>query len=132
MYRALPVRANAYSGGYAGAVVEDAGIRTLTAGEGKVFAVGRFLPSSFAYRPGIARIRPRQVQGLADNSVLAAFSVAGEGRLVWQVGDGGGNADVLRSSKFLTAPTYWAGRLYVVAEHMQAYHLICLSADRAR
>lgn len=113
-----------------GAALADTGMYTLTVGEGKVFAVGRFLPTLAGYYVRIGR--SRQTQRPANTSVLAAFSLTGEGRLLWRVGDGEGSAEIVQVCKFLTAPTYSAGRVYVMAGYMQAYHLLCMDADNAQ
>ncbi len=111
-----------------GAMLADTGMWTLTAADGKVFAVGEFPPPVWAaYSP----MRNRAAQP-SDSSVLAAFSVTGEGRLLWMIGNGEGSAEILRTIKFLTAPTCHAGRLYVVGEYLQAYHLLCLDAESGR
>ncbi len=107
--------------------VENRGRCALTAGGDKVFAVGRFRPplQVRSYRPGT------QTAQEPDNSVLRALSLTGEGKLVWST-DEPGRPEILQACKFLSAPTYVAGRLYVVGEHMQTYHLFCLDADTGR
>ncbi len=122
---ASPGRPMVYFNPY-GTAISDPGSYTLTVGEGKVFAVGKFLPMNTRY---YARFGGRQGNLPADTSVLAAFSLTGEGRLLWRVGEGEGGAEILQSCKFLTAPTYSAGRLYLLAEHLQGFHLLCLSAE---
>lgn len=129
LHRSLPSSSRQrYYTPYAAAVA-DPGMWTLTVGEGKVFAVGKFAPDPGRYYPGMVA---RQQGQVADTSVLAAFSVAGEGRLLWRAGDGEGGTDILQGCKFLTAPTCAASRLYVMAEYLQAHHLLCLSAENAQ
>jgi len=105
---------------------EDDGLWTLTVGGGKVFAVGKFPPPLLAYQ--IARSRQGQV---SDHSVLAAFSLTGEGKLVWRSEDEG-KGDFLPSCRFLSAPTYVDGKLYVLVQHTQSYYLVCLDAETGR
>ena len=40
--------------------------------------------------------------------------------MAWEVGMGKGDDEVLRQAKFLTAPTYDDGRLYVLATYVSA------------
>ena len=130
LYRPTRGRRNYYYGGLP-APVGDQGRWTLTVGDGKVFAVGKFLCDSTAFYYALAR-RPRAFRQYADTSVLAAFSLSDKGRLLWHVGQGKGASELLRGGKFLTAPTYVAGRVYVVVEYMQDYHLVCLNAENGR
>lgn len=104
----------------------DDGLWTLTAGDGLVFAVGMFKPNGLSY-PLVGRGRNGRV-GLIDSSVLAAFSIAQQGRLVWKLGGGSGSTEEIRMGRFLTAPTYADGRVYVVVEHLQRFYLVCLDA----
>ena len=108
-----------------GSAMADKGRLTLSAGDGMVFAVGRFLPPNMRY----IYTRSGQRNRLMDTSVLAAFSTSSQLRLLWRVGGGKGSDKIVRACKFLCAPTYSAGRLYVVAAYMQAYHLLCLDAN---
>ena len=111
--------------------VEDRGMWTLTIADGKVFAVGKFMPGSGAINYNRARKYAPKRQ-FADTSVLAAFSMAGKGRLLWQVGLGEGDTDVVRAGKFMTAPTCDAGRLYVPVKYNNTYRLVCLNAENGR
>ena len=114
-----------YSGGYR--YVGDLGRYALTVGGGKVFTVYDFLPfSSNVYN--LMRARPN-TKGLDDGSKLAAISIARQGYLLWQVGRGDGEGDVVRYGKFLCAPTCHDGRIYVVVQHLQKYHVVCLDAE---
>jgi len=106
----------------------ECGHYTLTVGGGKVFAVYHYsLPKR--YRP-TGWINPRMggPQG-ADRSAIAALLLKGEGKLAWKVGNGQGDHEIVRNGKFLTAPTYHDGRLYVTAVYLQGYYLLCLDAD---
>ncbi len=110
--------------------VEDRGLWTVTAGEGKVFATGKFVLYRSPYHSRVMWMRMGKHS--VDTSVLSAFSIADQGRLVWQLGDGAGDSDLLRGGKFLTAPTYIAGRVYALVEYIQAHHLVCLDAENGR
>ncbi len=112
--------------------VEDMGLWTVTAGGGKIFASGMFMSQEAAYYATMVRRRMGQPSSVADDSVLAAFSIAGQGRQLWQIGNGQGDSDLIRGGKFLTAPTYIAGRLYVLVEYTQSHHLVCLDAQNGR
>jgi outer membrane protein assembly factor BamB/tetratricopeptide (TPR) repeat protein len=123
---------NGYYNPY-GMQIEDTGRYTLTVADGKVFAVANFKPPS-SPNEGIMAARngtPRE----ADSSELVAISVARQGSQIWRVGNGKGatgadpNYDVLNQGRFLCAPTYDAGRLYVVSVYLENYYLLCLNAD---
>ncbi len=107
--------------------IEDQGRCALTVGGGKVFAVGRFRPLNTRryYNP-----RGQTVQD-PDNSVLAAFSLLGQGKLIWR-SDDTRRPEIVQGGKFVSPPTYVNGRLYVVAEYMQTYYLFCLDADTGK
>ncbi len=115
----------AYSTAF-GAAVEDRGLWTVTAGDGKVFAVGGCSLQQQRY------YNMRNRKRLVDTSALAAFSINNQGRMLWRIGAGEGDSDLIRGGKFLTAPTYLAGRLYVLVEYIQAHHLVCLNAENGR
>ncbi len=130
LYRPAIGRRNYYYGRLS-PPVGDRGRWTLTAGEEKVFAVGDFLYDSTAYNYALARGSGAS-RKYAGTSLLAAFSLSDDGRLLWQVGQGKGSSELLRGGKFLTAPTYVAGRVYVVVEYMKTHHLVCLNAESGR
>lgn len=117
------VRYNYY--GYSGTSIADDGRYTLCVGGGKVYAVGRFLPPNLRF----AYTRMGQRLQVSDASQLAAFSLSEQLKLAWAVGKGQGGTDILRACKFLGAPTYAAGRVYVVAGYLQAYYLLCLDPE---
>ncbi|MCK4623950.1 MAG: PQQ-binding-like beta-propeller repeat protein, partial [Phycisphaerae bacterium] len=110
--------------------IEDRGLWTVTAGGGRVFAIGGF-PQRQAYyvHMGWGRSAPQQS---ADTSVLTAFSISNQGRMLWQIGGGEGDSALIRGAKFLTAPTYVAGRLYTIVEYTQSHYLVCLNAENGR
>jgi outer membrane protein assembly factor BamB/tetratricopeptide (TPR) repeat protein len=131
MYREGNVRGRRYST-YMGSSVIDYGRYALTVGGGRVYAIGAFQrPSSPNYH-----IRNDQ-QKEPDDSALAAFSLEAEGTLVWQVGHSpkGAAQDQqkgLPGAKYISAPTYYDGRLYVLARYMESYWLLCLNAEDGR
>jgi len=108
--------------------VDDLGRYALTAADGKVFALANFDSPAGRYRHTMMFGRgggPRQL----ESSELAALSIEGEGSLLWLIGNGKGDDELVRNGKFLGAPAYCAGRLFVVSLYLQAYHLLCLDAD---
>ncbi len=106
--------------------IRDLGRHRLSLGAGKVYTL-------FGFRPPVGRYyvrRTRQRRPEPDSSGLAALSLGSQGKIVWRVGNGAGKgSDFLASCKFLSAPTYRDGRLYVVAEQTHEYHLVCLDAE---
>ncbi|HUT56564.1 MAG TPA: PQQ-binding-like beta-propeller repeat protein, partial [Phycisphaerae bacterium] len=107
--------------------VDDAGRHTLTVGGGMVYTVANFrpsLPPYFFNRPG----NQAKTDELADTSELVALSLDRQLLLVWRVGNGQGDDETVRNAKFLSAPTYHDGRLYVLAVYLENFHLICLDA----
>ncbi len=111
--------------------MEDRGLWTVTAGGGRVFALGGFpqWQTPNYIHMGWGRGSPRQS---ADTSVLTAFSISNQGRMLWQIGAGEGDSALIRGAKYLTAPTYVAGRLYAIVEYTQSHHLVCLNAENGR
>ncbi|HET6430000.1 MAG TPA: PQQ-binding-like beta-propeller repeat protein [Phycisphaerae bacterium] len=104
----------------------DDGTCTLTVGGDAMYAVGLFPPRfrrNVGFRPGVDK-------PMIDSSVLAAFSLRKEGALLWWTKDS--PDEFLNACRFLSAPTYVAGKLYVVAKHTQAYYLLCLDARTGR
>ena len=112
------------SGGYK--YVGDSGRYALTVGGGMAFTVYDFLPAGDSL--GYVLRRNPNMKGLDDGSRLAALSLSADGRLVWRVGRGLGDHEVIRNGMFLSAPTYRAGRLYVMMLYLQRYHVVCLDA----
>ncbi len=119
-----------YYGSSSSMRMEDCGLWTVTAGGGRVFAIGGF-PQQRVYRfhMGWGGSSPQQS---ADTSVLTAFSISNQGRMLWQIGGGEGDSALIRGAKFLTAPTYVAGRLYAIVEYTQSHYLVCLNAENGR
>lgn len=99
----------------------DMGRYTLTAGEDKVFTVCKFTPGKVR---GGDESHFRQF-----TSALAALSVPQKGKVLWEVGNGLGDTEVIRDGAFLTAPTYRDGRLYAVVRCWPGYFLVCLDAQ---
>jgi len=117
-----------YSAGYN--YIGDAGRYALTIGGGRVYTVCDFLPSSNS-RYHALRNNPNAT-GLDRGSRLAAIDLSRQGYLEWVVGrepEKPGVPDAVRNGQFLSAPTYRDGRLYVVVQHLQSYHLACLDAE---
>jgi outer membrane protein assembly factor BamB len=115
---------------YYGKRVTDAGWYALTVGDDKLFALYGFLPSAggvLTARWGM--VRAERNRKPTDNSGLAAISLESEGRLVWTQGAGQSDDDVIRAGKFLSAPAYDAGRLYVLVKHVESYYLVCLRSE---
>lgn len=108
--------------------IGDAGRYALTVGGGNVYALAEFRPpgSGATGHPGMRR---NQVRPAADTSVLVALSLAWEGYEAWRVGGPGTDDEVLSSCRFLTAPTYHAGRLYTLVTHLERYYVVCLRAE---
>jgi outer membrane protein assembly factor BamB len=103
----------------------DVGRYTASAGDGLVFAVGRFRridPDAYSKFGDTLEI---------DRSSVCAMAVA-DGKPAWEVGNGKGDDDVIRNAKFLTAPTFHGGRLHVLAKVGNRYHAICLDAKTGR
>ena len=117
-----------YSSGMA--QIGDNGRYALTVGGGKVFTVYDFLPSN--NNLSIVRQRMGNVKGLDEGSRMAGLSIKGQCMVLWTLGRGDGDADVLRGGMFLTAPTYAAGRLYAVVYYLQSYVLVCLDAETGK
>jgi outer membrane protein assembly factor BamB len=120
-----------------GAAVGDRSRYMLTAADGKVFVRHSFLPPVANLQMLIARMGVSRdiFKNLSDHSALAALS-AGSGRaggkVLWQIGLGEGDDEVVRAGKFVSAPTYHAGRLYVAVLHVERYYLVCLDAETGR
>jgi outer membrane protein assembly factor BamB/tetratricopeptide (TPR) repeat protein len=111
-------------------LVEDLGRYTMTLGAGKLYAVGNY--RAWMHPNQIANLPPDQKKTLFDSSTLVALSLKKQGGLCWQVGNGQGDDDIVRFGKILCAPTYNAGKLYVMASYTESYHLLCLDADTGK
>ena len=105
-------------------LADDMGRYALTFGDGRIYTVCKF-----------RRIDPGTYRkfGTGDamnSSTLAAVTVAsGRVDVAWEVGNGKGEGELVRGAKYLTAPTYHRGKLYVLARFGNRYHAMCLSAD---
>lgn len=122
----LPANPGYYYGGYQ-VLPDDDGLQTLTVGDGCVYGVGNFLP------PASARyiMASGSEKTPSQTSVLAAFSLRRQGALVWS-SNGDGMPEIMKSGKFLCAPTFQAGRLYTLVEFSQSFYLLCLSAENGQ
>ena len=102
----------------------DMGRYALTLADGVLFSVckfGRIDPLS--YRSG-------QGGGGRSGSSLVALSADRNGaKLLWEVGNGTGADDSVRNAKYLTAPTWHAGSLFVLVRRASRYHAMCLKAS---
>ena len=130
--RSLPIERNVNvpgGGYYFGYGLTDTGRYSLTAAEGKIFLLYGFRPPVPGMNMGpFGRADPTGNRDFSDTSGMAAISVEGQGRLVWQVGLGVGEDELIRNGKFISLPGYHAGRLYVVMMHQESYYLACLDA----
>jgi outer membrane protein assembly factor BamB/tetratricopeptide (TPR) repeat protein len=137
LYRKLPeLNSTRYYRTYSfsGSQLGDKGRHALSVADGRVFALGNFLPP---LHPTVrANLRRQSVdeslrQKLADTSTLGAWSLedspdAPAGTLLWRVGYGDDADDPLSDFKFLSAPTPYTGRLFVVGIRLQNLQLLCL------
>lgn len=104
-----------------GLLAVDRGRYALTAGAGRVFTTYSFAPS--------ATLIGSNGQVEVDGSKLAALSVPAEGKLLWTLGDGQGQSDLLRQGTYLGPPAWdpsGGGRLYALLLYAESYHLACL------
>jgi outer membrane protein assembly factor BamB len=76
---------------------------------------------------------PLMPQGskFAGSSQLTARD-ARDGRLRWRVGQGEGRDEFSRVARWISPPAIVGGRVFVVALHIQSYHLVCLDAADGR
>jgi outer membrane protein assembly factor BamB len=111
--------------------VGEQGRYTLTVGGDKVFAVANFRPA-VRVRHYRGAAQPAQRGHMGDTSELAALSIPGQLRLLWRVGNLQGDDEVVRNGKFLCAPAYHEGRLYVPVVHLQNHWLVCLEAETGK
>lgn len=106
-------------------ITGDIGRCEIAAGEGKIFAVGRYRavdPSTY---------RRFALDASEDVSTLAAFD-AMTGKQLWASGRGGAAGETLSTAKFLAAPAYHGGRLYVIARIGAEYHGLALDAANGK
>ena len=113
-----------------GPSIGDFGQYMLTVGGDMVFAVYHYTPPQYNVRHVMIGIRGgTKPTDTSNTSSIGAIKLDG-GKLIWKVGAGEGTHDVVRNGKFLTAPTYHAGRLYAVVLHQQSHHLVCMDATK--
>ena len=127
--RGLPMHVEGHdsdgSGGLQIALAGDMGRYTLTVGDGRAYTVCKFSRLS---RP-TWRLSDGEPTAGGDGSSLVALSVRRDGAgVAWQIGRGKGSDELLRQAKYLSAPTFHEGRLYVLARRANRYHALCLSA----
>jgi outer membrane protein assembly factor BamB/tetratricopeptide (TPR) repeat protein len=107
----------------------DMGRYWLTVGQGRVYATWGYM---FRHNDGntlmAMRQNPQLAKLMSDTSALVALD-ARTGKVLWDVGNGKGDTPLVRACKFVSPPTYHDGFLYVVATHVENYHLVCLSAS---
>lgn len=113
------------SGFYVGGMTCDLGRYGLTVGDGMVFALCEFVPPSLRLYAGAVT---QTDADLSNNSKLVAISIEAQGKLLWEVGRGLGDGEVVTGGSFLSLPTCVDGRLYAVMKFAETYHLVCLDA----
>lgn len=106
----------------------ESGHYGLTVGGGRIYTLYDYAPPQmYRQHPFVGRVRtPAEPM---KTSCMAALSLRRQGALVWTIGAGEGGDEVIRNGRFLTAPTYRAGRLYVVSLYLESYYLVCLDAE---
>jgi outer membrane protein assembly factor BamB len=72
-----------------------------------------------------------QSSKFAGSSQLTARDAA-NGRLRWRVGQGEGRDEFSRVARWISPPAIVGDRVFVVALHIQSYHLVCLDAADGR
>jgi len=72
-----------------------------------------------------------QTSKYAGSSQLAARD-ARNGRLRWRVGQGEGRDEFSRVARWISPPTIVGDRVFVIALHIQSYHLVCLDTADGR
>ncbi|MBI5724138.1 MAG: PQQ-binding-like beta-propeller repeat protein [Planctomycetes bacterium] len=102
----------------------DLGRMMLTAGQGMVYSLCDFKPRQTTGRNAYGITDPNN-----GTSCLAALSLSEQGKQKWKIGGGEGDDDLIRNGRFLCAPTYHDGRLYLVSRYMEKFFLLCLRAD---
>lgn len=72
-----------------------------------------------------------QANKFAGSSQLTARD-AQNGRLRWRIGQGAGRDEFSRMARWISPPAIVGDRVFVVAVHIQSYHLVCLDAADGR
>jgi outer membrane protein assembly factor BamB len=141
MVRSDALMIRPYSGSYyyygsVNQAVGDSGRYMLTAGDGKVFVRYGFLPAmrDMSSMMQMMGRDPNLAKMMSDTSALAAIGVgdARGGQVLWRIGSGVGDNEVVSAGTFASPPTYHAGRLYVVMFHAYRYYMVCLDAETGR
>ncbi len=119
-------------GGHLPFLLQDVGRYTLTVGGTNLYCVANFQsPMARMNRMNRAMMRPGQGGGdkdPGDTSELVALSIDGQLKRAWYVGNGTGTSEIARSAKYLCAPTYHDGRLYVPVVYVHNFYLLCFDA----
>lgn len=79
---------------------------------------------------GPVRVLP-DANRFAGSSRLTARD-ARSGRLRWRVGQGEGRDEFTRVARWISPPTIVGDRVFVIALHIQSYHLVCLDVADGR
>ncbi|MCX6899409.1 MAG: PQQ-binding-like beta-propeller repeat protein [Verrucomicrobia bacterium] len=78
--------------------------------------------------PGPVMPQPRKFAGSSQLTARDARS----GRLRWRVGQGEGRDEFSRVARWISPPTIIGDRVFIIALHIQSYHLVCLDAADGR
>jgi len=87
------------------------------------------MPAMAMFR-GPGPIMP-QINKFAGSSRLTARDAL-SGRLRWCIGRGEGHDDFSRDARWVSSPVIAGNRVFVIALHIQSYHLVCLDAADGR
>jgi outer membrane protein assembly factor BamB len=101
----------------------DMGRFALTLADGRLYSVCKF----GWVNPETSGLTASEATG--DGSSLVALSVdRNAAKVLWEIGNGKGEGESASRAKFLAAPTFADGRLYVLARQGNRYHGMCLDA----
>ena len=78
--------------------------------------------------PGPVMPQPRKFAGSSQLTARDARS----GRLRWRIGQGEGRDEFSRLARWISPPTIVGDRVFIIALHIQSYHLVCLDAADGR
>ncbi len=127
------VRSDTAGGNPAALRIRDLGRHRLTVGGDMVFTLYGFRQYTYGHKRFRRNNQPKEPD---DTSGIAAISLSRKGKVMWQVGNGksapGDDDELVKTCKFVSAPTYLDGRLYVLASYIQEYHVLCLDATTGR
>ncbi len=105
----------------------DSGYYSLTVSDDKIFAVGESL--SAAGQASVQMMSAYSEDAVVTKpTVLSAFSISRQGEEIWSTKRASDDDIELRHCAFISPPTIYQGRLYVLAVYMDAYQLYCLDA----